>query len=295
MHVQCAILAADVAPLMVPCDVTDFLSHHSEIQSDLALCIIVALMKEPTATRLLVEQWRHLPTQYDAADMQHALQFVVRACASTPGVEATLHTREQEQLTRQGVARFSGLAPAAKDLGVVRKVDEGDAEETDYITLGLTHVKYAFTKNPSTMHKFLSRVRAAAPSMPPPCFDAGALQRSPEESAAAFNAVLEYGSKVRTLMAELGTNIRMCPKIGSGYKVDTVVRKLCIPFHEGMPWHLVPGQASGYLRRRERELGVLSGEVDSSADFILCVRTPGLAVSGICLHVCVEGVRRFES
>ena len=32
---------------------------------------------------------------------------------------------------------------------------------------------------------------------------------------------------------------------------------------------------------------MLSGEVDSSADFILCVRTPGLAVSGICLHVCV--------
>ena len=128
VHVQCAILAADVAPLMVPCDVTDFLSHHSEIQSDLALCIIVALMKEPTATRLLVEQWRHFPTQYDTADMQHALQFVVRACASTPGVEATLHTREQEQLTRQGVARYSGLATVAKDLCVVRKVDEGDAE-----------------------------------------------------------------------------------------------------------------------------------------------------------------------
>ena len=70
----------------------------------------------PTATKLLVERWQ-LQAEYDAAELQHALQLVVRACASTPGIMQ--HFCKQEQFTRQGEARCSGLASVAKDLGVL--------------------------------------------------------------------------------------------------------------------------------------------------------------------------------
>ena len=64
--VQLAAIAADLAPALVPCDLTDFLQHYVEIRRDLALCIICTLVKEPTATRLLVESWQLLPAGHDA-------------------------------------------------------------------------------------------------------------------------------------------------------------------------------------------------------------------------------------
>ena len=69
LPVQLAVLAEDLAPLLVPCDITDFLSIYPEIKSDLAVCILCALVKEPTATRMIVEQWRKLPATYDAAGL----------------------------------------------------------------------------------------------------------------------------------------------------------------------------------------------------------------------------------
>ena len=255
LPVQLAVLAADLAPLLVPCDVTDFLSIYPEIKSDLAICIICALVKEPTATRMLVERWRQLPAEYDDAALQHALQLVVRACASTPGVDATAHTCEQEQLTRQGVARFSGLACVAKDLGVLRKAECADEGADHSITLGLTHVKYAFTEDTSTTQKFLSCVRAAAAKIHPPCLDAGAQSAcvDPAASAAMFDAVLQYGNCLRKLMRQLGNDIDMGTRSGSGYKVDIVVRKLCLPLHEGTPWHLVPGSRIRDISADEKE------------------------------------------
>ena len=251
LPVQLAVLAADVAPLLVPCDITDFLSMYAEIQTDLALCIICALVKEPTATRKIVEQWRPLPAEYTAAELQHALERVLRACASTPGGEDTPHSREQEQLTRQGVARFSGLASVAKDLGVLQGVGEG----ADYsITLGRTHVKYKFTRDAGTLHKFLSCVRAAA-AIHPPCFDAGAQSSHVDAggSPAAFGAVQQYGEGLRSLMQQLGHEINMGTKTGAGYKVDIVVRKLCMPHLEGLPWHLVPRDRIREISADEKE------------------------------------------
>ena len=61
LHVQLAILAVDLAPLLVPCGVVDFLRIYPEIRSDLPICIIYALIKEPTATAHILVEWRKLP------------------------------------------------------------------------------------------------------------------------------------------------------------------------------------------------------------------------------------------
>ena len=61
LPVQLAVLAADLAPQLVPCDVVDFLRIYPEIRSDLPICIICALIKEPTATAHVLVEWRQLP------------------------------------------------------------------------------------------------------------------------------------------------------------------------------------------------------------------------------------------
>jgi len=181
------------------------------------------------------------------------MQLVVRACASTPG--SMQHFCTQGQLPWQGEARCSSLTSVAKDVGVLRKVKgvAGGADRS--IMLGLSHVKYAFTEECSTMQKFLSHVRAAEATMHPPCFDAGARSScvEPAASAAAFDAVLQHGRHVRKLMMQSGNDIDMGTKAGSGYKVDMVVRKLCLPFLEGTPWHLVPGSRVREISADEEE------------------------------------------
>ena len=76
VHAQLAVLAADCASSLMPCDVVDFLQCYDTFKSDLAMCIIFALVKEPTATHLILEGWRRLPADYDADQMRCLLESV---------------------------------------------------------------------------------------------------------------------------------------------------------------------------------------------------------------------------
>ena len=44
------------------------------------------------------------------------------------------------------------------------------------------------------------------------------------------------------MMQELGHDIGMGTKSGFGYRVDIVVRKLCLPLLGEIPWHMVSGE-----------------------------------------------------
>ena len=76
-------MAADVAPALASCDSFGCLLVYSVSRLDLAICIICALAKEPTATHLFLELWR-LPKNYEAAWLRKVMQEVVLACASAP-------------------------------------------------------------------------------------------------------------------------------------------------------------------------------------------------------------------
>ena len=54
-------------------------------------------------------------------------------------------------------------------------------------------------------------------------------------------------------MQQLGHEINMGTKTGAGYKVDIVVRKLCMPHLEGLPWHLVPRDRIREISADEKE------------------------------------------
>ena len=230
LHVQLAILAADLAPLLLPCDVVDFLRIYPEIRSDLPICIICALIKEPTATAHILVEWRKLPRGYSAAQLGDALSRVARACVLTPG-EDSPHVHELEQLTRQGVARFTGLAIVLKVFGVTRAAAESEAAAA--LTLGLTRQPHVLTGNTEVLAAFLSTVRTAEQSTPTPCLDAGDPSR--------FGAIVCYARKLHELTRTLSQDIQLFKTTGMGYTCDFVVRKLCMPLWPGIPWETIPG------------------------------------------------------
>ena len=150
-------MAADVAPALASCDSFGCLLVYSVSRLDLAICIICALAKEPTATHFILEKWRRLPEIYETALLQQLSQEFVTACASTP--------RDQGAL--------SGLASVAKDLGVLKQLEQDAAVECEFVILGLTWTKYALSRAMQVLYKFLSTVCMAAEGiLQPRCLDA---------------------------------------------------------------------------------------------------------------------------
>ena len=55
---QLAVAAVPVAPLLLPCDVVDFLSTSALFQEGLAMLVLTASIKEPLPEGALVEAWK---------------------------------------------------------------------------------------------------------------------------------------------------------------------------------------------------------------------------------------------
>ena len=249
-HGQLAVLAADSAQWLVPCDIVDFLDHYHQIKEDLAMCIIWALVKEPRVTGHLLDGWKLLPSKYDALELETMLQSVALVCDSTPDndpypVISSQHDKELEQLGRQGVSRFCGFATCLKKLGVIRKVTD-HATPRNIIRLGRQKIPYVFTQDRSTLDTFLSCVRSA--DLHPPCFDAGE-----KESPAAFHAVLAYSNKLRDLMMSLAESTGLVAKGAHGYSADIIIRKFCLPYWDHVPWDMVSQSSLRTVSADERE------------------------------------------
>ena len=175
------------------------------MRHDLAASIVVAMLKEPTATREFVTRWRTLPPEYTGDDLHAALTAAIAACVSTPGsapadpaarastpssasadpaaraetpgsasAHGARHTLEMQQLGRRGVCRFLGSVVVAQYFGVTRKARDGDAHT---FVAGLQNNEYVWVSDTGICSKFLEAVRqadlASAPARRPPCFDAG--------------------------------------------------------------------------------------------------------------------------
>jgi hypothetical protein len=137
---QLAASAAHLAPSLVPVDLVYFIDDFPKIQDNLALSIVIAVVKEPTAIRAMLDfdGGRILNTaQLTGSALHDALVAAIQQFrASTPaeGCLATpsqaRHRVELEQVNRQGVARFFGLASTAMSLGVITKVGSDTTTST---------------------------------------------------------------------------------------------------------------------------------------------------------------------
>jgi hypothetical protein len=152
----------------------------------------------------------------------------VAARASTPGAqtEDPPHKDELEQLSRQGVARFFGVASTAVTLGVLRKEVDGEdvGDGSAVVILGLTLIRYVFTGDAAAVAVFLKTARAAAVRASTPVDGA-----SKEPSGFAVTRdVAKYAADLRASMQTMGQLSSLKTKSGHGYVTDFIVRKLCL-------------------------------------------------------------------
>ena len=217
--VRLALVNADFASDLMPCDIIDWLAKEQLVfrHRDLAASILLSMLKEPTATGEFIKQWRSFPPNYSGAHLHAGLKAVVASCASTYG-EDVPHVVELQQLSRRGVSRFLGTITVAKAFGVICRAAEG---ETGRFCLGLTHQSYKWKSGePTVSDQFVESVRAIATrdanSLYPPCFDAGV----PRTVADLW----EYSSVLRSVLLELAKDLPTLKFKGS-YVRDSVVRK----------------------------------------------------------------------
>jgi hypothetical protein len=124
---QLACRMRDILADLVPVDIVDMMTFAFRTQSfreDVAIQIVVALMKQPTATKVFVETCCEWPST--ASSMAAAFEQVLSSVKVTDKTGVS----EMQQLLRQGVGRFTGLASTCRLLGVIGKCEGGAADAT---------------------------------------------------------------------------------------------------------------------------------------------------------------------
>ena len=140
-------LAEDVAPA----NVVDFLARQGEVRADLPASIVLALLKEPRATREFLGQWRALPMDYTGCDLHKALRAVAKACDSTPGSSQPRNAEELHQLSRRGVCRVLGTLVVVQACPVMRTAMDGGGGAT----VGLSGYQYTWLADAIAATRFL--------------------------------------------------------------------------------------------------------------------------------------------
>ena len=228
--VQLAVASVPVAPLLMPCDVEDFLSQSVLLKDDLAMLILTAAIKEPLAVAALVEAWKQLPAQYSGSNLRSAVLASLAAADGAP------HGAQLAQLHRRGISRFFGLITTATNLGIIApskpeplrraaaKAKAAGAAQRQTYRLGTSLAVYeVLDLSASKCEKFLEATRAeeyclAAPS------DAGA------STSCALDDMVDYGARrlggaLQRIGAKSGA-LPFCKDDASGYCIDFLRRKL---------------------------------------------------------------------
>ena len=90
-------------PWLMPCDVSDFVNLYPSLRHDKAPVVIVALLKEPSATARFVKQALALAPSYSVDDLAAALLEMLHEMRSP----TKAHRKEMEALNQQGVGKAS--------------------------------------------------------------------------------------------------------------------------------------------------------------------------------------------
>ena len=139
---------------LMPCDALDFVQAWPIICTNGIVALWYAMAKEPTATAAFQRSavWEALASaqrpesqcNLEASSMRKALEQAVQAVDGAPNVA------ELKQLTRQGVARFTGVAATCRLFGILLL-----QRSKGSLRLGLTRQRYEFTGDDSTLKKLL--------------------------------------------------------------------------------------------------------------------------------------------
>ena len=140
---------------MMPCDVQDFLLHWKTLSRHGLWALLWALLKEPSATKIWFTTLAFSDTLASTQGrltgdlLRASLEQVIHALHGRP------HMCELDQLTRQGVARFTCVASTCCAVGVLKKSQDGP------LHLGKGQQSYACTGSSDTLEKLVAQADQA--------------------------------------------------------------------------------------------------------------------------------------
>ena len=198
---------------LMPDDITDWLQRYNSSAHDVALLIVLALVKEPCAVSLLMEELvkhEHSLEDLVSADKLHnAYLAMLNRLGGVP-----THKVEMEQLSRQGVARFMGSLSVGRNFGIIEVAKtEAEVRAQTELTLGLMQRKYVTGNAVSADLKTL--VGRANSSM-----FAGEIVD--DESLRACC------DSVRNELVDLGKHVPALQTKSEGYVLDWICRKFVL-------------------------------------------------------------------
>ena len=233
--------ARDLHQELLPCDVVDFLQQYPVICNLFPLVILVALIKEPMAIRLLMEALAESqgvvdPTKIDADAMAAALEKMLR------GLDGVRNPAELHQLNRQGVGRFMGALSTCRLFHLIEAEDnddealaesQGEGEPEAALTLGLLRGQYRFTGD-RTQIESLWKHTAAHTGF---CMDLGSVD-FPDD-------LLLLAHKVKGMLVTLGQEVTSLQTKSGGYVCHFVSRKIVLAHmawrsHPRFDWESTP-------------------------------------------------------
>ena len=124
---QLATMTVGMASAFMPVDVIDFLNVYEHVKCDFAMSIMIAMLRQPSATKVALKLWRDFPADYNGLDLYTLLELTARSVSGAHGDNESDDPplrEEMEQLNRQGVARFFGVATTLVTLGVLNKTSK---------------------------------------------------------------------------------------------------------------------------------------------------------------------------
>lgn len=200
---------------VIPIDIVDMVAATTRavFRTSLAVRIIVALVKQTTATRIFLNNCEQ-QAALDGEGLARALARTVEEVSALVGPDAEKDRAEMHDMLRQGVGRFTGLASTATTLGVIQKYSKENSRassQASSMNLGLGDLEYECTGDVSVMVAFVEVCNRRPP--PPRITDA--------ESLCAFS--VWAGAAVAA--AGEATPLRTA---GPGYINRFIVRKLVI-------------------------------------------------------------------
>ena len=201
----------------MPCDLVDFITHFPQIRSDFLWTTATALLKEPTATAAMMAETTGLGS---AESFTAAIMRVVAAVDEAP------HESELRSLSRQGVARTTGVASTLRQWGFLTPTDAEHREtlaaaqgpEGRVYRFGLSLREYALA--PDAEREAATRRLLAASSV----------------VETEWRALLQSGADALSFMRQFREIIRtaaetapkMFPKSDVGYVATFVGRKVLL-------------------------------------------------------------------
>ena len=223
---------------LLPADLQDFSARSMHMEGDLALAILLALVKDPAASATLTNELSKdgRPTK-DAS-----VEAIEDALLTMLATNSSASDTAMKQLNRQGVGRFLGAASTCRLLGVIEVLNEECFPKPQ-------PASFAPLQGPKKI-RITAKQAPPAESSSQPCpsepFELGLTRRkyTPTKDTGVLRAFVEWARSNAGLMTNATDNETLFEAVRQACEVDEGM-SATVPL-----WKSSPKYAHAFLRRK---------------------------------------------